>query len=755
MPAQAKGPLTMTVEAGYGGFHRPETRVPVTVVIRSTRAVEGDLEVIVDRWSQRSVQTFSFEITGGGRKRFDMLVPSPVLENNDILVRVKDGEEVLARQRVVLTIPTDVLVGFLGAEPPASIGSVDLVPTGKRPLAFRVDEERASLGVPALEPLSHLAVDLGASRKLAPAIVAALTGWVSAGGRLILLGAGPVAGPEWLPSAWRIEPTTTITSRPAGIGEIVAVPINGPVASSDATVWKQVLRPVLSEPTEGFSGEQGAAFELANRLTRPSRGRLDLDLFFLFVLLYVVLVAPVNYLILKKRGRRELAWITIPLLATIFSGMAYGFARTDPDIRRLNQASVSLLTDGSAVTSQLVALGAAARSDVRVYFPSKYAHPVSSVGGGGVQKVRKVTVSGKGTIVEMETAPFSVSAAIGGGERVDGYLDAQLVWDGDGFFGTVTNRTRYRLDEVEIAVGPDAAPVGAIRPGQSVEVALVPSAGLDSFPDERIVGEGGMAPGMIVDDGTGQRSVGDLLRRLLVEELPIDRGVVLVSGVARAQGPSVEVTGVPGRTVKTSLVASIATVGLGPGAKRLPPSASSWWLAGFERGAGGDHGGCMSPFCADPGVLTLTNFKEAVFGSVLLPGVDPARLRNGKIVVGTNLGVLRGDGGRGEGAIDAPAIKRRIVPVPVPMPPDGQVGGESAPVQTDEPVPVPAEAGAYRFLYWDWAKAGWVEGELWPGGKDLVPASAVSPLGEMYVKVIAPFESGLEISVAGIEWEVS
>ena len=45
-----------------------------------------------------------------------------------------------------------------------------------------------------------------------------------------------------------------------------------------------------------------------------------------FLLAYIVLIIPVNYLVLKKLDRRELAWITAPVLVFLFSGVSYAVA---------------------------------------------------------------------------------------------------------------------------------------------------------------------------------------------------------------------------------------------------------------------------------------------------------------------------------------------------------------------------------------------------------------------------------------------
>ncbi|NJO84026.1 MAG: hypothetical protein HC828_15390 [Blastochloris sp.] len=42
-----------------------------------------------------------------------------------------------------------------------------------------------------------------------------------------------------------------------------------------------------------------------------------------FLGLYIALIGPLNYLILNRLNRREWAWLTIPLLIVIFSGVAW------------------------------------------------------------------------------------------------------------------------------------------------------------------------------------------------------------------------------------------------------------------------------------------------------------------------------------------------------------------------------------------------------------------------------------------------
>ena len=747
--AAAKSPVTMTVEAGYDGIYRFGSPIPVSVVIQSTRAISGTLEVRGSRVEGgRNLHRLKVELTGGGRKRFEIIVPSPPQTDAHLLVRLTDGKTLLARKEVPLATTEDVMVGVLAAEIPEALRSVDLVPTNKRPKVFRLTEPRVALGDSALAPLDYLVVAEGQER-VSAALGGSITSWVLAGGRLIVVTPDPAAV-TWMPDPWMTDPDFearqgSVSVKRIGLGQAVLVRSSLQGATSDRILLQELLRPLSSERSRGFEGGASPEFELANALTRPKGRSLELDMFFVFLLAYLVLVGPVNYLLLKKRGRRELAWVTIPLVSMVFSGIAFGFARTNTDLQRVHHASIQLTSKDAGRANHLVALGAASRGDLTVSFDSPFGQTVSSFQGSGSRATRVTDLKGGQADVLVQTAPFSVSAVSGGGSAVKGYLDAQLRWDGHGLIGTVTNRTAYRMREVTLSTGIDKSTIGSLAPGASSEVVLVSSAGSDTT-------------GQIVDGVNRQmmrfeqpfetsRTVGELMRSWFDGSIIKRGGGVFVTGVAEGVPTSAKVRGGPdGKTSTVALIASTAIVTVEQGAKTVGPVAGTWWLAGADVEQGWNHGGCPNGNCYGLGVLSLSGSKEATFGSRLPLGVDRSRLRNGRIAISTSNGPLDGDSGgqvvfRGGGA----------VPVPVPMPPDGAAGRTEAIV----PPQAPDAAGSLRFQFWDWDKAAWVEGEFWPDGKDLVPPSAISSLGESFVRVISSNPSGFDIVAAGVDWEVS
>src|SRR5205085_9719511 len=56
----------------------------------------------------------------------------------------------------------------------------------------------------------------------------------------------------------------------------------------------------------------------------PSRGLPAWWLIGALVLVYVLLVGPINYFVLRTLNRRALAWITVPAIALVGSAGAYG-----------------------------------------------------------------------------------------------------------------------------------------------------------------------------------------------------------------------------------------------------------------------------------------------------------------------------------------------------------------------------------------------------------------------------------------------
>jgi hypothetical protein len=220
--------------------------------------------------------------------------------------------------------------------------------------------------------------------------------------------------PRWLPCA-------------AGTGQpILWQTIAGQVP--DLTPWSRGIQNGRSAIT--------AVSTLAQR-TLPTAGTL-----MLFMLIYIVLIGPVNYQILKRRGQREMAWVTIPVLVLIFSGIAYatGFGL---------RGNAPILNQMSIVTGQAGGEQARVQTIIGLYSPSRTSydlglpqtavvHPLArtpSVNGDVRSGSGHIIRNGRLTVSDIRTDIGSVEA----------FVAEQLPTPPDITAGRFTQRERHAV----------------------------------------------------------------------------------------------------------------------------------------------------------------------------------------------------------------------------------------------------------------------------------------------------------------------
>ena len=111
--------------------------------------------------------------------------------------------------------------------------------------------------------------------------------------------------------------------------------------SGQAVVWQTIATlspapgPWANGIQDGYAATQAVASIPGLRL--PSVWQL-----LLFLFAYTLVIGPINFLVLRRLRRRELAWVTIPVLVLLFSAITFftGF-RTRGGAAVLNEMSVA------------------------------------------------------------------------------------------------------------------------------------------------------------------------------------------------------------------------------------------------------------------------------------------------------------------------------------------------------------------------------------------------------------------------------
>ena len=317
-------------------------------------------------------------------------------------------------------------------------------------------------------------------------------------------------------------PTPILLDAPVGRGRALYLavdPTAEPLASWSGTM--PLLRHVVVRAAAGSGAlNAGSPFPTPGRgvqsqgsslfLALSNIPSLDLPsplLIAIALIAFIVLVGPVNYLLLRRIHRPDLAWGTIPLLVVMSAGSIYG---------------IGLKTRGTDVLADRVRLlyvqpgsnRAYVDAGTGVFAPHTGAHTVSTVngslvttlaggslffGGGGIvlplpfssspSATGSLTVKDGNPPAVRMTWPNADSIQAFGEEYAEtqpGALDAHLTITNGRLTGTVVNHTGTTITDAAVLSGTAFSRFGTIRPGGSAPIDIpLPGAG----PVNRFAGQ--------------------------------------------------------------------------------------------------------------------------------------------------------------------------------------------------------------------------------------------------------------------------
>ncbi|MGH9113060.1 MAG: hypothetical protein ACRDZN_12310 [Acidimicrobiales bacterium] len=498
-PGQEGGPegVVLTVDVGVAGFVAPGRPYPVTVTVTTDRLVDGVVEVVVPGLASATTLERPVEVTGGSTAKFTLIAPAVGdAVGGNVRARLSAADGVSATADVELRADLgQELVGVL----PELTGSPGSLP-GTVPLVVGVDGGTARLvpvepdllaeGPLALGPLDQVVASPGEVAGLDDTARAALAAWVDDGGLLILAGAGAQAGAgggatgDGLPAGW--WPGTGGAVR-AGLGRVRSV-------TGD---WQRSLVP---SPTRSTAEEQIMASDLGGFVDLPMVARLGRDAGMglpdgarlgLLLAIYVLVMGPGTYLVVRRFGRREVAWATLPVLALVATGAVFV---TGASLRRAAEAAqvtVYEVGPGAAVATTWSLVPSSRGGEVGVELPGGWtgAAAYDELSGGAVafddmgnpmptsaDEGVRLAADGDGSRLTDDVAPggYALLEARGPAPGLSGALEVTATSEADGEIrGTVRNRLETTLHSVVAFSGRAAAvEIGTLGPGEEKPYAL-------------------------------------------------------------------------------------------------------------------------------------------------------------------------------------------------------------------------------------------------------------------------------------------
>jgi len=474
-PATAVAEPVLNVELGYGGRYRQGTDLLVQIEVVADRLIDGELQI-----TSRNVQVptqvlVPVEIAGGARKRFVAVFPTPSQGIGLTVSLVEGGNTLVSRTANLQFDNEDEFIGVLPSLSDSMPATASLaVPLGQARF-FAIDESILSAGPGAISSLGVIIASANDLDQLSEPAQQSLEAWVEAGGRMIIdESPGPIP---------RLD--ITIGERPTmvGAGSVIASSGEFALGGWDGTIMPTAFGSTL-DGDGGLTGEitgEVAWFggPLANSLANDAGfGLPPLRVVLPFMAIYVLIVGPLAFLILRRVGRSGLLWVALPSLALLFTGAVWISGTTLRSNTSDAHGTIIEIENGTA-TAQSTVLRSSRNGGTTGITLQQPWQPLQTTdfrfAGPTTTSIGNITRSLDSTRVEanLDAGEFALFAGSGPAPSFAGALvvTAQSIENGV-TTGTVTNQLDVRLDEVAVFSALQAVNIGSIEAGETVTYEL-------------------------------------------------------------------------------------------------------------------------------------------------------------------------------------------------------------------------------------------------------------------------------------------
>ncbi len=549
--AEKKKEINIDARSAFGYHSKQGAWLPLQIeVANSGPDIEGQLKVVFSNQERFPVDYLTKAvIPSGSTKKFDLNVPVNEYTGS-LKVQLTAGKKVLAEDKINLTFhPSDqAVIGILDREPSEfrSLYGLSSI-NGSSPVVLSLKQESFPEQAELLSFFDILVID-DINLDLNIKQQEALKRWVNQGG--ILAAAG---GPGWqkvlpnlppelviagisgvetrnLGSLHRmlasegltapVEPVQTVVfkdisgrglygengrylavEKVIGSGKVIYLaydPALEPMAGWKGTgaIWQELFFGGQTLNTADKSvaylkmgGNPWALTEALN--TIPQLQLPSLNGMALVLGLYVLLVGPLSYLVLKKLDKREWTWVTAPALAVVFVAVIYMASfqerRSETLTHQIGVVDVSLGTT-YARAETTTGIFAPKFDTYRVELEGQHfvnalpSFEYRAYGPGQVPESQMVVEqSPRSTVIELKDMDAWVMRGFSHETDVslDGTISGELQFDGSEWVSVISNNTEYDFTDGVLVTAYGFKKTGPIKAGETLKVEM-PKGGLAS-----------------------------------------------------------------------------------------------------------------------------------------------------------------------------------------------------------------------------------------------------------------------------------
>ncbi|MFK7801266.1 MAG: hypothetical protein AB8G95_06525 [Anaerolineae bacterium] len=542
--AQTDG-LSITVRPGFDGLVKSDSWFPVLVTLANDGvAVEGTLEISIPN-SNGTFWATEVSLPTQSRKQIQTTVfaPGTSVRTLQVVLKDQDGKILLNSSNYPLKLldASESLIYAVVSPEPDTLELLEKVKAGRSDaaVAFMAMDE-IPVDPIGLEPLDVLVFNDTDTNGLSAGQRETIQTWIQQGGQLVLTGGAgwqkttaafsdllPVeisttdsvdglasfeaasgepfrdAGPYAIARsslkngelAWRNDSLPILARRAEGAGNIWFLALDPQFAPLDdwdgsLILWDSVAqyvpRPLL---WEGSFANTDSLYQAVS--TIPAIQLPSVWLILGFMGLYILMVGPLNYIVLTRMERREMAWLTLPITILFFSGVALLIGLQFRGNRLIiNQLSI---VSGRIDSEQLrvesgVGIYSPRRDSFDIQFePDTRLNFVDRFAFGGLSDERRIALGSENVLEEVLVAVGEITSITASSFRDASPISGQAILSADGtkFDLVVTNNSPETIFNISLLVGTKHVRINDIGSGETVNREIeIPSRVRESFASE-------------------------------------------------------------------------------------------------------------------------------------------------------------------------------------------------------------------------------------------------------------------------------
>ncbi|WP_286029854.1 hypothetical protein [Anaerotignum lactatifermentans] len=526
--------FVLDLQMGFDNSYIVEKVTPMTATLTNNgEAFQGEFQVKVytyentdSGFQKYALYSQKLELPEGATKQVSMELGLNTVRRLMEVSLVDEGGNVVFQKHVPVDAlsPETVAVGVL-SEQPAQVQYLAGMNLSEKTSVFFLDRDTFPESQSVMENFVVLIIDDFDTATLGDAQKKALKNWVDNGG-LLVLGTGVQAqkvlsGLDFVDVSLNGTQSVSGISAPDGTALSLSEPLTvaGISAEKASVKWEANgtpltslmpygggyvllnhfalgLAPFANMPQQtavlkglcsGLYDAEGenAGAEITNQLryaanSFPSVTGNSIVVIFLAVGIYIVLAGPVMYLVLKKKDRRELGWITIPVLSVVFFGVVFLLAgRSTYHNGMISTKAIVEMEEGSSVGEAQIAMAMKVPGNGDVTLESELPISVQPQldngwydGNGKAEEIDYKVTTGDGTNIVFydnmawETNFVGASATL----ELGGSVTSNVAFDGEKVVGTVTNGTSVNFMDAYLKLDYVYIPLGELPAGETMEV---------------------------------------------------------------------------------------------------------------------------------------------------------------------------------------------------------------------------------------------------------------------------------------------